>query len=54
VRFNGLPATITEGTVLEHPGGNPARHVTVAKGTFTDPSPFAPHNAGVYQLPVPG
>jgi hypothetical protein len=53
VRFSGLPARVTQGTVLAHPGGNPARHVTVARGAFTDPSPFAPHNARVYRFPVP-
>src|SRR5262249_36402567 len=50
VRFSGLPASITHGTVLAHPGGNPARGVTVARGAFTDPSPFAPHNARVYRF----
>jgi hypothetical protein len=50
VRFSGLPARVTEGTVLAHPGGNPARRVTVAGGAFTDPSPFAPHNARVYRF----
>jgi hypothetical protein len=54
VRFSGLAAGLTEGTVLAHPGGNPARHVTVAGGAFTDPSPFAPHNARVYRFPLPG
>jgi hypothetical protein len=50
VRFSGLPASITHGTVLAHPGGNPPRAVTVARGAFTDPSPFAPHNARVYRF----
>jgi hypothetical protein len=50
VRFSGLPAGITEATVLAHPGGNPARHLSVASGAFTDPSPFAPHNARVYRF----
>lgn len=50
VHFSGLPAAITHGTVLAHPGGNPARQVTVAQGGFTDPSPFAPHNARVYRF----
>jgi hypothetical protein len=49
-RFSGLPAQVTGGTVLAHPGGNPARHVAVAGGAFTDPSPFAPHNARVYRF----
>jgi hypothetical protein len=53
VRFTGLPAGITHGTVLAHPGGNPARQVTAAGGAFTDPSPFAPHNARVYRFPLP-
>jgi hypothetical protein len=52
VRFSGLPAGINEGTVLAHPG-NPARQVTVAGGAFTDPSPFAPHNARVYRFALP-
>jgi hypothetical protein len=50
VRFSGLPASVTHGTVLAHPGGNPVRGVTVARGAFTDPSPFAPHNARVYRF----
>lgn len=50
VRFTGLPTGITHGTVLAHPGGNPARQVTAAGGAFTDPSPFAPHNARVYRF----
>jgi hypothetical protein len=53
VRFSGLPTGVTEGTVLAHPGGNPSRRVTVAGGAFTDPSPFAPHNARVYRFSVP-
>ena len=52
VRFTGLPIAITRGTVLAHPGNNPARNVTVAAGTFTDSSPFAPHNARIYRLPL--
>jgi hypothetical protein len=50
VRFTGLPAGVRSGTVLAHPGGNPARRVTVSAGAFTDPSPFAPHNARVYRF----
>ena len=50
IHFSGLPAAISHGTVLAHPGGNPARPVTVTNGGFTDPSPFAPHNARVYRL----
>ncbi len=53
VRFTGLPAGILSGTVLAHPGGNPAREVTVSAGAFTDPSPFAPHNARAYRFPLP-
>lgn len=53
VRFSGLPAGVKSGTVLAHPGGNPARRVTVAGGAFTDPSPFAPHNSRVYRFQVP-
>jgi len=52
VRFSGLPAGIRHGTVLAHPGGNPARQVTVSGGAFSDPSPFAPHNARVYRFPL--
>jgi hypothetical protein len=51
VRFSGLPASIGEGTVLPHPGGNPARRVTVKNGSFVDPSPYRPHNARVYSFP---
>jgi hypothetical protein len=51
VRFTGLPRTIAEGTVLAHPGRNPARRVAVARGAFADPSPFRPHNARVYRFP---
>jgi len=50
VHFSGLPAGVTHGTVLAHPDGNPARPVTVSHGGFTDPSPFAPHNARVYRF----
>ena len=53
VRFSGLPAAVKAGTVLAHPGGNPARQVTVANGSFTDPSPYAPHNARVYRFAIP-
>jgi hypothetical protein len=52
VRFTGLPASIRNGTVLAHPGGNPARAVTVARGAFTDPAPFKPHHARVYRFPT--
>src|SRR5262249_46102563 len=52
VRFTGLPASVHAGTVLAHPGGNPARPVAVSGGSFTDPSPFAPHNARVYRFTV--
>jgi len=53
VRFTGLPAGIRVGTVLAHPGGNPARPVRVSAGAFTDPSPFGPHNARVYRFSLP-
>jgi hypothetical protein len=53
VRFSGLPAGITEGVVLAHPDNNPARPVAAAAGVFTDPSPYAPHNARVYRFPIP-
>ena len=52
VRFSGLPAGIRNGTVLAHPGRNPARPVTVSRGAFTDPAPFKPHNARVYRFPA--
>jgi hypothetical protein len=51
VGFSGLPASVGQGVVLAHPGGNPERHVAVKGGVFTDPSPFAPHNARVYRFP---
>jgi hypothetical protein len=51
VRFTGLPASVRSGTVLAHPG-NPPRRVAVAGGAFTDPSPFAPHNARVYRFAI--
>jgi hypothetical protein len=54
VRFTGLPARITHGTVLAHGSDNPARAVTASGGAFTDPSPFGPHNARVYRFPLPG
>jgi hypothetical protein len=54
VEFRGLPVAATHGTVLAHPGGNPARQVTAAAGAFTDPSPFTPHNARVYRFPLTG
>jgi len=53
VRFSGLPTGIAKGTVLAHGPSNPARDVTVSGGTFTDPSPFAPHNARVYRFRLP-
>jgi hypothetical protein len=49
VTFSGLPTTATHGTVLAHPG-NPSRPVTADQGRFTDPIPFAPHNARVYHF----
>jgi hypothetical protein len=52
IRFAGIPPTVTETTVLAHPGGNPARHIPVAHGAFTDPSPIAPHNARVYRFRI--
>ena len=52
VRFTGLPAGATHGTVLAHPG-NPARPVVATAGAFSDPAPFAPHNARVYQFAIP-
>jgi len=52
IRFTGLPANAIHGTVLEHPS-NPARTVTAAQGSFTDPIPFGPHHARVYRFPTP-
>jgi hypothetical protein len=52
VSFSGLPAAAASGTVLAHPGGNPARPIKAAHGAFTDPSPFAPHDARVYRFPL--
>jgi hypothetical protein len=52
VRFTGLPAGVTSGTVLAHGVSNPTRPVTASGGAFTDPSPFAPHNARVYRFPL--
>src|SRR5262249_24076176 len=54
VRFTGLPAGVRSGTVLAHGPSSPARPVTASGGAFTDPSPFAPHNARVYRFPLPG
>jgi hypothetical protein len=53
VRFGGLPARVRTGTVLAHGRSNPARPVTVTRGAFTDPRPFAPHNARVYRFQLP-
>jgi hypothetical protein len=50
VRFSGLPTSVTKGTVLAHPGGNPERNVSVSRGSFTDPDPYRPHNARVYRF----
>jgi hypothetical protein len=52
VRFTGLPAGVTHGVVLAHPGGNPQRPIAVSGGAFTDPSSFAAHNARVYRFPL--
>lgn len=52
IRFSGLPRNAAQGTVLAHPG-NPAREVTAHGGSFTDPAPFAPHNARVYRFVLP-
>jgi hypothetical protein len=51
IRFQGLPAGISEGTVLPHGSSNPARKVAVNAGAFTDASPYGPHNARVYRFP---
>ncbi len=52
VRFTGLPPSASHGTVLAHPG-NPARQLTANNGNFTDPIPYAPHNARVYHFNIP-
>ena len=54
VRFTGLPCGIASGTVLAHGESNPAREIAVTGGAFTDPSPYAPHNARVYRFAVVG
>jgi hypothetical protein len=51
VTFHGLPASITEGTVLAHGPSNPARKLTVRNGAFTDRSPYGPYHARVYRFP---
>jgi hypothetical protein len=51
IRFQGLPAGMSEGTVLPHGPSNPARKVAVKAGAFTDASPYGPHNARVYRFP---
>ena len=51
VTFHGLPAAITNGTVLPHGPSNPARKIAVKSGSFTDASPYGPHNARVYRFP---
>jgi hypothetical protein len=53
ITFRGLPAGITKGTVLPHGPSNPARGIVVKNGTFTDPSPYGPHNARVYRFSRP-
>jgi hypothetical protein len=50
VSFRGLPARITNGTLLPHGPSNPSRAVTVKRGAFTDSSPYRPHNARVYRF----
>lgn len=51
VTFRGLPAGITGGTVLPHGSSNPPRTIGVKDGSFTDTSPYEPHNARVYRFP---
>jgi hypothetical protein len=51
VTLRGLPAGITQGTVLPHGPSNPPRKVGVNAGVFTDTSPYDPHNARVYRFP---
>jgi hypothetical protein len=51
VTFQGLPAGISQGTVLPHGSSNPSRTITVKAGAFTDASPYGAHNARVYRFP---
>jgi hypothetical protein len=51
VRFSGLPASVSKGTVLAHGPSNPPRPVTAKGGVFADRSPWRPHNARVYRFP---
>ena len=51
VTFAGLPAGISQGTVLAHGASNPPRKVTVKAGAFSDASPYRPHDARVYRFP---
>jgi hypothetical protein len=50
VTFRGLPAGISQGSVLPHGPSNPARKIGVHDGAFTDTSPYQPHNARVYRF----
>jgi hypothetical protein len=50
VTFRGLPAHISAGTVLPHGPSNPPRPLGVRSGSFTDASPYEPHNARVYRF----
>jgi hypothetical protein len=52
VQFKGLPASITEGTVLGHGASNPPRNFSVESGAFTDLNIFAPYNSRVYKFPL--
>jgi hypothetical protein len=52
ITFRGLPAGITQGTVLPHGPSNPPRTVSVKDGAFTDSSPYRAHNARVYRFPI--
>ena len=52
IRFQGLPASITVGTVLPHGPSNPPRTFAVKAGAFTDASAYGPHNARVYRFPL--
>jgi hypothetical protein len=52
VQFKGLPAAITEGTVLGHGSSNPPRNFSVESGAFTDLNTFAPYNSRVYKFPL--
>ena len=52
VRFSGLPAGHHARHRPRPPWRQPSATVTASRGAFTDPRPFAPHNARVYRFPL--